>query len=78
MGNVRGAASTDPMRWIDGARASRQRHQLAITLKKRQRLAAPREVPASSCRYDNVCIDIPEKILIESHKPNGQSPIRRA
>jgi hypothetical protein len=47
---------------------------------KRQRLADPRDAPryAQHLPVDMtiVCIDILEKILIESRKPNGQPPFR--
>ena len=54
---------------------------LAMTLKQRQRLAAPCDVPryAQHLPVDMtiVCIDILEKNLIESRKPNGRPPFRR-
>jgi hypothetical protein len=55
---------------------------LAITLKKAATgLAAPRDVPRHAGHnpvdMTIVCIDILEKISIESRKPNGQPPFRR-
>jgi hypothetical protein len=53
--------------------------ELPMTLKKAQRLAAPRDVPVmhSTIPVDMtiVCIDILEKILIESRKSHGQHPL---
>jgi hypothetical protein len=60
---------------------SRENAGLVMTLKKRrQRLAAPRNVPivrsiiTVSNTYTMVGIDILEKISVESRKSNGQQP----